>query len=115
MSKGFVIGFIVGIAILGVVGVDASWQIQKDAEQAKYQAEIVDATPVQLGILTQKQRFHSRLHNGAGMRVGGKSISEWIASYSGQKIFLETDILGRRFLASDQLEAPEDFFSRFAQ
>lgn len=117
MSKAFVVGFALGLALLGIVGSGASRLTQTQAEKydaQKYQAEITDATPVQLGALTPKQQFHSRLHNGGGMRVGGKTISEWLAFYKNQQIFLQTDILGRRFLESDQLEAPEDFFGRLA-
>ena len=117
MSKAFVIGFAFGLALLGIVGAGASRPTQTKAEKydaQKYQAEITDATPVQLGVLSPKQQFHSRLHNGVGMRVGGKTISEWLASYKGQQIFLGTDIVGRTFFASDQLEAPEDFFGALA-
>jgi hypothetical protein len=120
MSKSFVWGFIVGVALLIVAGVGASRlqdknAVVKERNEKQYRTEIVDATPVQPGALTEKQRFHSRLHNGVGMRVDGKTISEWIASYKGQRVFLGTDVLGRRFLASDQLETPEDFFGRLAQ
>lgn len=120
MSKSFVWGFIAGVALLIVASVGASRLQDKNAvvqekNERLYQAEIVDATPVQPGALTAKQRFHSRLFSGAGMHVGGKTISEWMASYKGQRVFLGTDILGRRFLASDQLETPEDFFGRLAQ
>jgi hypothetical protein len=117
MSKAFVIGFALGLALLGLVGTAASRLTQTQAEKydaQKYQAEITDATPVRLGVLSPKQQFHSRLHNGVGMRVGGKTISEWLAFYKDQQIFLQTDLLGRRFLESDQLEAPEDFFGRLA-
>jgi hypothetical protein len=119
MSKSFICGFVVGVALL-VAGVGATkWQDQdaivKERNEKQYQAEIVDATPVQLGVLTPKQQFHSRLHKGAGMMVGGKTISEWMAFYKGQRIVIRTDILGRRFLPSDQPEIPEDYFRRFAQ
>jgi hypothetical protein len=117
MSKAFVIGFALGLALLGLVGTAASRLTQTQAEKydaQKYQAEITDATPVQLGVLTPKQQFHSRLYNGVAKRVGGKTISEWLATYRGQQIFLGTDILGRRFFESDQPEAPEHFFGALA-
>ena len=116
MSKGFVIGVLVGISLLAIFGIGAaSRPKQKDIEQQKYQVEVAQATPVQLHVMTPKQHFHSRLHNGAGVRVGGKTISDWLTSYGGQRIVLGTDILGRRFFASDQPEAPEDCFGRFAK
>src|SRR2546423_225181 len=115
MSKSFTLGFIVGVVLLVVAGAGASRLKQQDAEQQKYQVEIADATPLHLGVMTDRQRFHSRLHNGIGMKVDGKTISEWLASYRGQKVILATDILGRRSLPSDRIETPEDFFGRFAQ
>ena len=118
MSKGFIIGFALGLALLGIVGAGASRQGRKDQERKdaeKYQAEIADATPVQVGILTQKQRFHSRLHNGYGKNFPGESISEWIASYRGQRTVLERNVYGRMWFSSDQPEIPEDYFARFAE
>lgn len=55
------------------------WSFSPNADAQEYQADITDATPVQLGVLTPKQRIHSRLQNSAGMRVGRKTISEWLA------------------------------------
>lgn len=115
MSKGFVIGFLVGLSLLGIIGVGASPGKQKDLEQQKYQAEILDATSAQLGVMTEKQRFHSRLHNGLVTSVGGMTISQLIQSNRGQKIILGRYVDGRMWLASDKLEAPEDYFGSFAQ
>src|SRR5437763_9943925 len=69
MSKSFILDFVVGIALLVVAGVGAS-RIQNKAVQSRDQAaeekqfkiEAVDATPVQLGILTPQQRAHSKLY-----------------------------------------------------
>ena len=68
MSKAFLCGFIAGVALL-VVSVGASRlqdqnAIVKERNETRYQAELVDATPVQLGVLTPKQQFHGRLHKG---------------------------------------------------
>ena len=117
MSRSFILGFVIGLTLLGIaVGGNTNTK-QKKVEEQKYQAEIADATPVQIGVLTEKQRLHSKLHNGAGMKVGGKTISEWMASYRGEKIVLVTDIMGRRFipLNHSEPEIPEDYFGRFAQ
>lgn len=118
MSKGFVIGFALGLALLGIVGAGASRQGRKGEERRdaeKYQAEIADATPLQVGILTRNQRFHSRLHNGYGKNFPGESISEWIASYKGQRTVLERNVYGRMWFSSDQPEIPEHYFARFAE
>jgi hypothetical protein len=122
MSKPFVFGFVAGLALLIVAGVGASRLQQKDAEQdkrraevAEYQPEIGDATPVRLGLLTPKQRFHSKLHNGSVGDVTGKTISQLIAAYRGQRVVLGRYIDGRMWLPSGEPEPPEDYFGRFAQ
>ena len=115
MSKGFVTGFLAGLSLLGIIGVGASLTKQKDLEQQKYQAEIVDATSAQVGVMTEKQRFHSRLHNGLGASEGGKTISQLIQTYKGQKVVLGRYLNGRMWLPSDKPEAPEDYFGSFAQ
>src|SRR3954451_23049875 len=79
MSKSFVWGFIVGVALLIVAGVGASRlqdknAVVKERNEKQYQIEIADATPVQPGALTEKQRFHSQLFNGDGMPGSGKTI-----------------------------------------
>ena len=68
MSKSFVWGFIAGVALLIVAGVGASRLQDKNAklkaeEEKLYQREVVDATPVHLGVLTEQQRIHSRLYS----------------------------------------------------
>jgi len=115
MSKGFVIGCLTGLFLLGIIGVGASRPKQKDLEQQKYRAEILDATPVQVGILTRKQRSHSKLYNGYGKHLAGESISEWIATYRGQRIVLQRNVYGRMFFPSEQPDVPEDYFARFAE
>lgn len=112
MSKSFVIGFVVGLCLLGIAGAGASRQVGKQA--AQYQAEIVDATPVQLGALTQTQRFHSRLHNGFGQNPAAKPISQWIASEKGHMEVLGRYVNGRMFLPPDYPQVPADYFGRLA-
>ncbi|MGA9767660.1 MAG: hypothetical protein WBV94_01365 [Blastocatellia bacterium] len=70
MSKSFIWGFILGTALLIAAGVGAS-RLQdknatlnaklKDADENRYQIEVVDASPVQSGALTEHQRIHSRI------------------------------------------------------
>src|SRR5581483_12369261 len=69
MSKSFMMGFIVGLALLVVAGVGAS-RLQdkavqskdKSAEERQFAIEALDASPVQLGVLTPQQRAHSKLY-----------------------------------------------------
>jgi hypothetical protein len=61
MSKSFVWGLIAGLTFLIVAGVGASKLQDKDKKQ--YQAEFTDATPIQLGVMTEKQEQHSKLYS----------------------------------------------------
>ena len=121
MSKRFLIGFVVGLVLMVVGGVGASRLHQNDGQQERrrteleYQAEIRDATPVRLGVLTPKQRYHSKLHNGSVGDMVGTTISQLIAEYRGQRIVLGRSIYGRMWLASGDPEAPEDYFGSFAK
>ena len=111
MSKSLFLGFVAGIIVFTIIGVGA----QQKTSEKQYQAEVSDATPVQLGSLTQKQQVHSRLFNGAGQRLSGKTISEWLTAYRGQRVVIETNILGRTFLMSEKPQTPEGYFSELAK
>ena len=120
MSKSLCFGFLIGVAIFALTGVGASQLQNKNSglnktNEEDYQREVVDATPVQLGVLTMRQQFHGRLFNGVGMHVGGKTITEWIASYRGQRIVLVTSLMGRQFLESAEPPTTEDYFGRLAK
>src|SRR5215212_11908766 len=97
MSKSFVLGFIVGVALLIVAGAGASRlqrrdvkQIDAAAEEREYQAEIVDATPVQLGALSEKQRIHSKLYTHYLKMRGGETISKLVAQAKGKSRIART-------------------------
>jgi hypothetical protein len=101
MSKAFVFGSIV-IAVLLGVSATAFQSQQKTAEQVKaqkeleiYEAEILDATPVQLSGLTVELHPHSTLYNGLRQHESEKSISELIAPYRGKKMVFGVSILRR--------------------
>ena len=71
MSKAFILGFIVGIALLIVVGVSASRRHQKNPEQERYNAELQDATPVKPGEInspTPPRWKDPRLHRRPALR-----------------------------------------------
>jgi uncharacterized membrane-anchored protein YhcB (DUF1043 family) len=60
MSKAFISGLVIGFAMLVVVGVESSKLRQKNthqererAELEEYQAELADATPVEVGVLSE--------------------------------------------------------------
>jgi hypothetical protein len=117
MTKAFTLGFVVGIALLFVSGVAG---VQKDSnktyqeEDKLYQKEIGDATPILLQVMTEKQRFHSKLHNGASSYVDNKTISEMIAEYRGKKTVLGRFVNGRRFIPENP-ETAKEFFTRLAE
>ncbi|HKQ06184.1 MAG TPA: hypothetical protein VJ464_13700 [Blastocatellia bacterium] len=120
MSRSLFLGFVVGVVVFAIAGVGAS-QLQdknvelKKANEKQYRTELVDATPVQLGALTEKQRLHSQLFNGSGMPGESKTISEWITEYRGQRIVLVRTLLGRTFLASGRQPTAEEYFGRLAK
>jgi len=60
MFKVFIMGLAVGLALLLIISTGALRTQQKNEEQIKYQTELVDATPVHTGALTEKQRIHSK-------------------------------------------------------
>lgn len=120
MSKSFIFGFIVGLALLAVAGVGASKLQSKeaqriDAEEKAYQAEIVDATPVQLGILTQQQRIHSNFYTHYLQRSAGRTISDLIEQAKGKSRIVSTIALVGLTEALTELETPEKYFGALVQ
>ena len=121
MPKTVTFGFIVIMAHLlagGVVGFQSSQrtpeqlkrqeEFQKKYAAALYKAEIVDATPVQLGVLTEQQRKHSKLYSSYG-RDFRKKISEVIAQGEGQVNGISMGVgLGEVMTES---VSPKDYFS----
>jgi len=61
MSKSFGLAITLGIALLIATGVGASKLQDKDKKQ--YQEEFADATPIQPGVMTEKQEQHSKLYS----------------------------------------------------
>jgi hypothetical protein len=121
MSKNITFGFIVMMALL-LAGEAAGFQsrqrtpeqlkrqeeFQKKQATAIYKAEIVDATPVQLGVLTEQQRKHSKHYSSYG-RDFPKKISETILQGEGQVNGIIMGIgLGPKLTES---VSPKDYFS----
>lgn len=123
MSKSFVLGFIFGVALLIVAGVGAARLQRKDAklidaeaEEKEYQAKIVDATPVQLGVLSEKERIHSKLYIHYQNMRGGSTISGLVAeakSYN-SRIAKTTALVGLTEALTEP-ETPDKFFGELAQ
>lgn len=119
MSKAFISGLAIGLALLIVVGVGASLR-QKNAEQerqrvelAEYQAELADATPVEVGILSATQRIHSDLYKHYKTANDDKTISEFLdAAKRSTKIVKLDSLVGVGPLM--QADKPERFFGELA-
>ncbi|HEU4387847.1 MAG TPA: hypothetical protein VFV34_08625 [Blastocatellia bacterium] len=115
MRRSFLFGFLAGLALLITAGVGASRLKQRDKEEQAYRQELVDATPVQLNVLTDKQRVHGRLYSHYAQVRAGRSISGLVGDAKGQVRIVETMV----FIGSSpeliQPETPESFFGRLAQ
>jgi len=122
MSKPFLIGFVSGLALLFVVGVGASRLRQKDAEDAKqrselerFQAELVDATPVQLGVLTETQRIHSKLYSHYLKLGSNRTISGLVAQATGKSKIVETGVLVGMTEVLTEPATPENYFGELTE
>lgn len=124
MSKAFVFGFAIGLALLAVIGVGASRRqrdVQRDAKEEKARAElaqfneeVVDATNVQLGVLTDTQRIHSRFYTYYREVRGGKSISDIAGRAQGKSKIVETMVLTPLGPVLTELETPKNYFAKLA-
>src|SRR5437868_7932264 len=110
MSKSFVLGFIVGIVFLfvgGIAGTRTQLKDQRKYEEEKfYKKEIVDATPVELGVLTDQQRIHSMLYRSYQERTKSK-ISELIANNKHKVLGIELQVGLEELLTKP--ETPENY------
>lgn len=80
---------------------------QKKQALALYQAEIVDATPVQPGVLTAQQRKHSKLYRSYGQQLSSK-ISDIISQAEGQVTGISM-VIGLGPVLKDSV-SPKDYF-----
>ncbi|HXU36073.1 MAG TPA: hypothetical protein VN937_06885 [Blastocatellia bacterium] len=121
MSKAFIFGLVIGLALLGVFGVGASKLRQKNAEQekereelAEYQAELADATPVEVGVLSASERIHSGLYTDYKQRNSNATIDELLdVARSSTKIVKLDFYVGLGFLM--EADKPERFFGELAR
>src|SRR5687767_4807155 len=96
MSKSYIFGVVFGIVLLTVGVVAGSNQpirlqqevagskLQQIDEEALYKAEIKDATPVQLGLLANKQLINSRIYTHYLQLTGFQTINNFVASIKGK-------------------------------
>lgn len=118
MPKSFIYGFIVGIVVF-IVGASAESQIQqnnsKETEAQKelklFEKEVVDATPTQLGVLTERQQNHSKLYSVYRER-SRKKISEFIAHPEGKVLGIDFWIGAGPKLRESQ--TPEEYVGKLA-
>jgi hypothetical protein len=118
MSKSFVLGFIIGIALLIVAGVGASRlqrksaeEIRAEEEKGRYETEIVDATPVHLNTLTDKERTHSNIYPYYREQRGERKVSFLLDLVKGKSKIVEIGVsVGNELLPEP--ESAERFFGR---
>jgi hypothetical protein len=120
MPKSFVVGFIVGMALLMVSGV-AGFQSQKNSLQAKkqqelaqYKAELVDATPVQLGVTSARQQAHSKQFAYYKALRDDKTIS-WLVRQVEGEYKIVTAIIGVGQGQVLKPDTPENYFGSLAR
>ena len=120
MSKSFMMGFIVGLALLVVAGVGAS-RLQdkavqskdKSAEERQFAIEALDASPVQLGVLTPQQRAHSKLYLHYS-QLRRKTIGDLVTQVKGKYRIVGTVVEVGLLEAPTEPETPESYFGKLA-
>ncbi len=120
MSKSFILGFIAGLVLI-IASAVAGFQSQqkdpaqkrKEQELALYKTQVVDATPVQFGVLTERQQKHSKLYTSYNLQLShNKKISKRIKER-------ESTVLGTELLIglgpAFESAKPEDFFAEIVK
>jgi uncharacterized membrane-anchored protein YhcB (DUF1043 family) len=122
VSKSFILGLVAGLAIFLVVEASASRQHKTDAEQESarteaelYKKEVIDATPVQRGVSTERQRSHSKLYTEYLTLRSNRTISDLVNEARGKTRFVGTDAAIGMGPAIIDPETPSDFFWKLSQ
>jgi hypothetical protein len=113
MSKAFVAGLVSGVALLVAITVGASRRGQQRMEEEAFRKESLDATPVQLGVLSDKQRIHSRLYSYQLERAGQGTIADLISKHPDKRIVWTEGLPGLGPVL--QPETPDKYFSNLAR
>jgi hypothetical protein len=118
MSKWFIYGLAVGLVLLAVAGTSASRRHQRTAQEEKYRAELaqyteelVDATQVQPGVLTERQRLHSKLF--AYRSFTNKTITDLLAHPESR--VLGIDVLIGQGVVLIESRTPESYFGELVR
>src|SRR5262249_55573548 len=112
--KMFMMGFVLGLVLLLII-TGASLIQRKSAEQIEYQAKLVDATPVKSGVLTERQRIHSKRFTYYLTAGGGNGISELVARTKRDGHLIVNTRVGVGLGPVRQPESPETFFGELAR
>lgn len=113
VSRAYVSGFIVGLALLVVAGVLGYQSRQNELEEREYRAELADATPVELGVLTESQRAHGRLFS-QYRQIRGETILDSIAQAKGKTKVL-TIVIFIGLESVEEPQTPESYFGHIAR
>ncbi len=115
MLKAFIFAFILGMLLLAASGVEGfPPQVQGFQQQRKeqaYRADIADATPAELGVFTERQRFYSKLFSFYQV-MSNKKIGELVTESTGGKIGKFFYIGVGEVLSED---TPENYFSKLVK
>ena len=115
MSKAFTLVSILGSALLIAGSVGATRLQEKNAPEDKRQAELSDATPVGLGVITPQQRAHSKLFEDYKDLNGGKTVRDVLALHRGKDVVIGVEL---PLIASNGSSipsvAPEQFYKDLA-
>src|SRR5262249_42790812 len=112
MRRSFLLGFLIGLVLLIVAGVGASRLKQRDKEEEAFRQELVDATSVRFGVLTETQRAHSKIHSQYAVLRGNRTINLLVdeAKRNGKKIVSVGFSVGAGQVPEPQ--TPETFFAK---
>jgi hypothetical protein len=115
MFKMFSMGISVGLVVCLIISLGISRAQQQNLEQKRYQKELADATPVRSGVLTEKQRLHSKRFTTYRTMRGDRALASLIneAKSKGSQI-AQTEIgVGNGQLLPP--ESPKTFFGELAR
>jgi hypothetical protein len=114
MSKTFVAGLVAGAAVLVTVTVGASLRGHQKVEEEVFRKELLDATPVQLGVLIDKQSIHSRLYTSYQLqRAGQGTVTDLISKHPNERIVWTAVLPGLG--PALEPETPEKYFRNLAK
>jgi hypothetical protein len=113
MNKAVLLGFGIGSMLFLGAGFAATRpHVRQVNEELRHRANLADATPVQIGVMTDQQRAHSRLFQAFSMTPGRNRILDEMARAPGEDIEIN---LYAHSEALAKLEDPKSFFKKLAR